>query len=74
MIGAFNEKKLRAALAIPDHLDLLLVIALGKPKEQVVIEEVGPDNDICYWRDRSRVHHVPKRKLEDIIIPVVKTR
>ena len=69
MIGAVNEKKLRAGLAIPDHLALLLVIALGKPKEQVVIEEVGPDNDIRYWRDRSGVHHVPKRKLGDIILP-----
>ncbi|MDY6831802.1 MAG: nitroreductase family protein [Thermodesulfobacteriota bacterium] len=68
MIGAFNEKKLRADLAIPDHLILLLVIALGKPKEQVVIEEVGPDNDIRYWRDESGIHHVPKRKLEDIIV------
>ena len=69
MIGAFNEKKLRTGLAIPDHLALLLVIALGKPKEKVVIEEIGPDNDIRYWRDRSGVHHVPKRKLEDIIVP-----
>lgn len=72
MIGAFNEKKLRAALAIPDSLALLLVIALGKPKEQVVIEEVGEDNDIRYWRDESGVHHVPKRKLEDIIVTVTR--
>lgn len=68
MIGAFNEKKLRAALAIPDHLKILLVIALGKPKETVVIDEVGPDNDIRYWRDEAGVHHVPKRPLEDLIV------
>jgi nitroreductase len=68
MIGAFNEKKLRGALAIPDYLKILLVIALGKPKEKVVVDVMGPDNDIRYWRDAHGVHHVPKRSLEDVIV------
>lgn len=41
MIDSFNEKKLRQALSIPDHLKILLVIALGKPRETVVIDEVA---------------------------------
>jgi nitroreductase len=68
MIGAFNEKKLREALAIPDHLKILLVLALGKPKEMVVVDVVGPDGDIRYWRDDHGVHHVPKRGLDDLIV------
>ena len=68
MIGAFNEKNLRAALSIPDHLKILLVIALGKPRETIVIDEIGPENDIRYWRDKSGVHHVPKRRLDDLIV------
>jgi hypothetical protein len=46
----------------------LLVLALGKPKETVVVETVGPEGDVKYWRDADGVHHVPKRKLEDIIV------
>ncbi|MDY6904967.1 MAG: nitroreductase family protein [Thermodesulfobacteriota bacterium] len=70
MIGALNEDKLRAALTIPDHLKVLLVIALGKPKENVVVEEVGSNNDIRYWRDEKGGHHVPKRRLSDIIVEI----
>jgi nitroreductase len=68
MIGAIQKERLRAALAIPDHLRIRLVIALGRPVERVVLEEVGPDGDIRYWRDEQEVHHVPKRRLEDILI------
>jgi len=68
MIGSVNRERLRSALDIPDHFEILLVLALGKPNETVVLEEVGPDGDIKYWRDGEDVHHVPKRKLEDIIV------
>ena len=68
MIGSVRRKKLAEALAIPEHLQILLVIALGKPKETVVIETVGSNGDIKYWRDDQDVHHVPKRSLDDIIV------
>jgi nitroreductase len=70
MIGSINREKLREYLNIPDHFEILLVVALGKPKETVVLEDVGPNGDINYWRDSEGVHHVPKRKLEDIIVRV----
>ena len=55
-------------LNILDHFEILLVVALGKPQETVVLETVGPDGDIKYWRDSEGMHHVPKRSLEDIIV------
>ena len=68
MIGSVNRKVLRETLAIPAHLKILLVLAVGKPNERVVLETVGPDGNIRYWRDSDNVHHVPKRTLDDIII------
>jgi len=68
MLGAVERKHLREDLHIPDQYEILHVIALGKPKEKVVIETVGTDGDIKYWRDESGTHHVPKRPLGEIII------
>ena len=68
MLGSIDRDALRNSLNIPSELKILLVLAIGKPREQVVLETVGPDNSIRYWRDNESVHHVPKRKLEDIII------
>lgn len=68
MVGSVRRKELRQAFSIPGHLEILLVIALGKPRETVAIETVGPDGDIKYWRDSDGVHHVPKRSLEEVIV------
>ena len=68
MLGNVNRKKLAELLAFPENLEIVLALALGKPKETVVLEEVKPDGDIKYWRDETGVHHVPKRKIEDIIV------
>jgi len=67
-LGSINRKALREILNIEAHLQIMLVLAIGKPKEKVVIETVGPDGSIRYWRDAESVHHVPKRVLNDIIV------
>ncbi len=68
MIASIKRQKLRDILNIDPRFKIPLVIAIGKPKEEIVIEDVGSDNGIRYWRDSKGVHHVPKRKLKDIII------
>jgi len=68
IFASIDRDNLRKTLKIDKHLEILLVIALGVPKEKVVLEEVKDDGSIKYWRDSSGTHHVPKRKLDDIII------
>ena len=72
IIGSVQREKLRDLLEIPDQYKIIQVIALGKPAEKVVLDEVkavGADaGDIKYWRDEKGVHHVPKRSLDELII------
>ena len=65
VIKSFKNEKLRAVLGLPDFLKINYVIALGKPCEKVVIEDMR-DNEFKYWRDAEQVHHVPKRKAEEL--------
>lgn len=67
LIGSVDRNKVREILEIPPQLELAVVIALGKPDEEIVIDEVK-DGDIKYWRDENQVHHVPKRSLDELII------
>ncbi len=60
--------ELRGVLDIPSRCEILLVVALGKPREKVVIETVESAGNIRYWRDSRGIHHVPKRSLDEIII------
>ena len=68
LIGSVDRVALRSLLAIPEKFEILLVIALGKPAEKVVLDPVGPDGSVEYWRDEKDVHHVPKRALKDVIL------
>ena len=68
MIGSIEREGLRRELEIPSHLEILLIIALGRPKEKVKIEVINPEGDVKYWRDENEIHHVPKRSLDEIII------
>jgi len=66
--GDFNADGIRKILKLSDALIPLVVIALGKPKEVVLLEDLDEEKDIKYYRDEKDVHHVPKRNLKDIII------
>ena len=67
IIKAFNAKQIQADFRLPDFLEVRTVLALGRPRETVVIEPMAPDGDYRYWRDAAGVHHVPKRAVEELI-------
>ncbi|MCD6184722.1 MAG: nitroreductase family protein [Deltaproteobacteria bacterium] len=70
MLGMVNKERLGKILTIEPKYRIMLVLAIGKPKEEAVIEQIETDGDIKYWRDENQIHHVPKRRLEDIIIRI----
>lgn len=68
MIATIRRKELAELLELGERYQILLVIALGKPKENIVVEQLAPGGDVRYWRDNTGTHHVPKRALADIIL------
>jgi nitroreductase len=68
MLGSIDKERLRESLKIPSQYEIVLVIALGKPKEKVHLETLDANGTIKYWRDADQVHHVPKRPMEDIVL------
>lgn len=68
IFAGVDREGLKNRLNIPDRYELLLVVAMGMPKEIVALEELQDDGSVKYWRDENNVHHVPKRKLKDIIL------
>ena len=67
ILGAIDRPAIAKMLNLEDHLDILWVIALGAPNEEIHLTEVGPDGDIKYYRDEKTVHYVPKRSLKEIV-------
>jgi nitroreductase len=68
IIASIKKNELAEILHLPDRYEILFVLAIGKPKEKVIIESLGENGDIKYWRDKENAHHVPKRSLEEVIL------
>ena len=68
MVGAIDREKLRAHFALAPELEVSLVLALGKPVEDVRIVDVPQDGSIKYYRDEAGTHYVPKRNQEELIM------
>lgn len=69
IIEAFHHRNINKILNLPKNLEVTHIIALGKPLEESHIESVQ-NNDIKYYRSSPTKHHVPKRSLSEICIPL----
>jgi nitroreductase len=68
ILGNIDKKQLAGVLNLDEKYEIDLVLALGYPKEEVVIETINESGDVRYWRDENEVHHVPKRTLDELIL------
>ncbi len=68
MIGNFGRADLQAELGLPSHVLPVLVVAIGKPDETIILETLKNGEPTAYYRDENGVHHVPKRAMEDILV------
>jgi len=68
ILRTINKPKLKALLKVPLHLEIIDVVALGKPIEKVVLTDVGEDGNIKYYRDEAGIHYVPKRTVDELIV------
>ncbi|MCC8089050.1 MAG: nitroreductase family protein [Rikenellaceae bacterium] len=67
IIATFDKTGLTKCLHLTGNLNPVLVIALGYPKENIVLTEAD-GSSIEYYRDNEGNHYVPKRTLKDILI------
>ncbi len=66
MIGNFVPAEVKEKLQLAENLEPMLILALGKPDEKIVLTEVE-DGKTNYYRDENDIHYVPKRALKDIL-------
>ena len=67
MIGSAAPEKISEVLGLSQNIQPLLLLALGRPEEKVVLT-VAQNGNVTYYRDEQNVHYVPKREINEIII------
>ena len=68
IFAGHGKGEITRRLDLPTHLSINAIVAIGKPAEEVILEEARSPEDVRYWRDEEGRHHVPKRPLSEIII------
>ena len=66
IIGAFNAKKIEEAFALP--YPPVLILAIGKGNEKIVLKEISENESHAYYRDENGTHYVPKVRWEELVI------
>lgn len=70
IIASVKRDALATLLEIDtERFEIIQVIALGKPVEEVVVDDMN-GNDYKYWREVNGKHHVPKRTVDELVIKI----
>ena len=70
MIGSMKKDGLADIFSLPSNIMPRLIIALGAPNEKIVLTDAD-NGDIKYYRDADNTHFVPKRPLDEIVLPEI---
>ncbi len=68
MIRALNRKKISESLNLNEDYIIHIALAIGKPAQEIIIHDTREDEDLKYWMDEDKTHHLPKIILDDLII------
>ena len=68
MIGNYDRQRIVDVLQLGEDLEPMLIVAIGRPDEEIVLTDVGEDGSVAYYRDDNDIHYVPKRALRDVIL------
>ncbi len=67
MIGAAHFEKIVEEFSIPDRYAPVLLLAVGKPMEKIIIKDINDNEARKYYREDG-VHTVPKVIADNLII------
>ena len=68
LIRALNRKKIAEVLNLSDDYIIHIALAIGKPAQEVIVEDIHEGDDVKYWMDDDKTHHVPKIVLHELIV------
>ncbi|HOI32677.1 MAG: nitroreductase family protein [Bacteroidales bacterium] len=66
IVRTLNRYAISRYFEIGEHLEIMMVLALGKPKQTIEIETVKNES-VAYFINKNDVHIVPKRPVSDLI-------
>lgn len=67
IVRTVNRTEIIKYFGIPEHIEVIQVISIGKPHQEVKLAGLKADGDTKYFEDKEGIHWVPKRSLEEII-------
>lgn len=67
ILGNVDRPVLSEFLKLPSNLEIVWVVALGVPNEEIHLVEVKESSDIKYYRDDKDIHYVSKRSLKEVV-------
>ena len=68
MIDCFRFFTTAGRRNLTEEIRPLLIVAFGKPAEEIHLVDVPEDGNTNYYRDENDVHYVPKRTLADELL------